>query len=154
MKSFEFYLFADYFQFYLRDAVATGDLSRAWSEEAVGRLLAIAPGAIGVGTVRNMTVPVTLEIHDDEPTASFVEWDHVVEAGLNVTSGQILIAGCTDYLPDATRIEVLPGTYRVRVSYGALNAMSGDHLSGDDHYRVQLWAAPFAAARILKQRPK
>jgi len=67
MKSFKLSLFADYFQFYIQDETVTGDLSDAWNEEAVGRLLAIAPGTIGVGTVRNMDVPVVVEIHDHEP---------------------------------------------------------------------------------------
>ena len=58
MKSFELALFADYFQFYIQDEAAKGDLSEAWSEEATDRLLAIAPGTIGIGTVRNMEVPI------------------------------------------------------------------------------------------------
>src|SRR5690348_8970544 len=117
MRSFELNLFADYFQFYIRDEAAKGDLSEAWSEEATDRLLAVAPGTVGIGTVRNMDVPVTVEILEDAPEDDFSEWDHVVEAGLDAASGWIAIAGCTDYLPDAKRIEIAPGTYRVRVSY-------------------------------------
>jgi hypothetical protein len=71
MRSFNFSLFADYFQFYLQDEAASGDLSQSWNEEATGRLLAIAPGTIGVGTVRNSSVPVLLEIHDQEPNDEF-----------------------------------------------------------------------------------
>jgi hypothetical protein len=56
-QRFEFKLFADYFQFYLQDERAGGDLSESWTQEAVDRLLATAPGTIGVGTVRNMDVP-------------------------------------------------------------------------------------------------
>ena len=72
MKSFELSLFADYCQFYIQDEAVSGDLSRAWNEEATDRLLAIAPGAIGIGTVRNI-VPVTAEIHDHEPGDDFSE---------------------------------------------------------------------------------
>ena len=54
----EFTLFADYFQFYLQDEAASGDLSEAWTVDAVDRLLAVSPGVIGIGTVRNMDVPV------------------------------------------------------------------------------------------------
>ena len=50
------------------------------------------------------------------------------------------------------RIEVPPGIYRVRVSYGALDKISEDGLSGDDRYRVQLWKATSTAVRILKKR--
>ena len=154
MKSFELVLFADYFQFYIQDEAATGDLSQAWNEEATDRLLALAPGTVGIGTVRNMDVPVTVDILEHAPEDDFSEWDHVVEAGLDVASGRIVIAGCTDYFPDAKRVEVPPGTYRVRASYGALDTLSEDGLSGDDRYRLQLWRATSTAVRILKQRLK
>jgi hypothetical protein len=154
MKSVEFSLFADYFQFYIQDETAVGDLSSSWIEEAVARGLAIAPGTIGIGTVRNMHVPVTIEIHDQKPDDDFDNWDHVVEAALEVTSGRIVAAGCTDYFPDAKRIELPSGSYRVRVSYGALDTLSKDGLSGDDHYRVQLWPGSPTTVQILKQRSK
>ncbi len=63
-------LFADYFQFYIQDENAAGDLSLSWTQQAVAMLLALAPGTIGVGTVRNMTVPVTIKIFDSEPGIS------------------------------------------------------------------------------------
>jgi hypothetical protein len=154
MKSFELSLFADYFQFYIQDEAATGDLSQAWNDEATDRLLAVAPGTLGIGTARNMDVPVTVEIREDEPEDDSADWDHVVEASLDVESGQIVVAGCTDYFPDATRIEVAPGSYRVRTSYGALDTLSEDALSGDDRYRLQLWPATAITVRILKQRLK
>jgi hypothetical protein len=152
MQSYEYSVFADHFQFYIQDEAATGDLSESWNVETVARLLAIAPGAIGIRTVRNMDVLVAVEIHDQEPVDDFSEWDHVVEATLSVTSGRIVVAGCSDYFPDARRIKVSRGTYRVRVSYGALDSLAPDGLSGDDHYRVQLWSAAPIAVRILKQR--
>jgi len=154
MKSVELSLFADYFQFYIQDEAAVGDLSASWTEETVGRGLAIAPGIIGIGTVRNMHVPVTIEIHEREPEKDFSDWDHVVEAALEVASGRIVAAGCTDYFPDARRIEIPSGSHRVRVSYGALDTLSEDGLSGEDHYRVQLWPGPPTAVHILKQRAK
>jgi hypothetical protein len=67
MKSFEPSLFADHFQFYIQDEAATRNLSRIWDEEATARMLAIAPGTIGIGTARNMDVPVAVEIRDQEP---------------------------------------------------------------------------------------
>ena len=37
MKSFELTLFADYFQFYIQDEAANGDLSDAWNKETTER---------------------------------------------------------------------------------------------------------------------
>ncbi|QOZ34784.1 hypothetical protein [Bradyrhizobium sp. CCBAU 53421] len=152
MQSFKLSLFADYFQFYIQDEPADGNLSEAWTPETTDRLLATAPGTVGIGTVRNMDVPVGVEILDAEPDADFTKWDHVVEASLDVASGRIVIAGCTDYFPDAQRIEVAPGSYRVRVSYGALDTSSANGLERDDHYRLQLWQAPAIEVRVLKER--
>jgi hypothetical protein len=99
MKSIQLSLFADYFQFYIQDEVVTGDLSQSWNDDATARLLAIAPGTIGIGTVRNMDVPVVVEIHDHKPPEDSGEWDHVVEASVELTSGRVVIGGCTDYFP-------------------------------------------------------
>jgi hypothetical protein len=71
MSSYRYILFADYFQFYLQDEKVDGNLSDAWTEQAVQDLLAIAPGTIGVGTVRNMDVPVEVELLQSTPTAVF-----------------------------------------------------------------------------------
>lgn len=152
MQSYEFELFADYFQFYLQDEKAKGDLSESWTEEATQRLLAIAPDTIGVGTVRNMTVPVIVEIQEEEPTETFDNWDHVVECTLNIPTGKMIIAGCTDYFPDAARIKVQAGCYRARIFYGGLDTLRGNGLDGDDHYKIVLWPAQASDVRILKQR--
>lgn len=152
MRRFDYELFADYFQFYLQDESVQGNLGDSWSQEAVDRLLAVAPGTVGVGTVRNMDVPVTVEVFQSEPESDFDAWDHVTECSLDTSTGRIVIAGCTDYFPESARIEVTPAIYRVRVSYGALSSLSPDGFDGNDKYRVQLWPAPAISPRVLKQR--
>lgn len=152
MRRFEYRLFADYFQFYLQEESVDGNLGDSWTDEAVARLLAVAPGTVGVGTVRNMDVPVTVELLDDVPDSDLDKWDHVAECSLEVSSGRIVIAGCTDYFPAASRIEVEPGVYRVRVSYGSLDTLSADGLDGDDRYRVQMWQASAIEPCVIKQR--
>src|ERR1043165_2107857 len=111
MSRFVLSIFADYFQFYIEDdgaPLAEVDFSDAWTKETVERQLAATPRAMGVGTSRNMTVPVVIEIAatcpDDDPAAELV-----TEASFDVRSGRLVIRGCTDYAPDATRIEVVPG---------------------------------------------
>ena len=101
-----------------------------------------------------MTVPVTVQVCDFEPTLDLLAWDHGAETDLDVPSGRIVIAGCTDYWPDAARVDVERGRYRVRVSYGDLNTLSSDGLEGKDHYRVQFWQTlrPESSVRILKER--
>jgi hypothetical protein len=151
MATYTYNLFADYYQFYLQDENADGDLSDSWNEQAVKDLLAIAPGTIGVGTVRNMDVPVEVEVRDSAPEDNFDGWDHVVECGIEISSGKIVVAGCTDYFPDAARISVMPGNYRARIYYGDLDSLSEDGLDGDDHYKVLLWPSNDMNVRVIKR---
>jgi hypothetical protein len=148
-----FDLFADYHQFYLQDESVEGNLGNSWTPEATERLLALAPGTVGVGTVRNMTVPVDIEIRDAPLDERLDAWDQVNECSIQVDSGRIVIAGCTDYFPDAARIVLQPGTYRVRIYYGNLESLSPDGLEGEDRYRVVMWLGPPGPAVVLKQRP-
>ena len=134
-----FDIFADYFQFYLQDEEADGDLSDGWTPEAIDRMLAVAPNTLGIGTVRNMTVPVEVRVLDAAPEDSLDGWDQVVDCSVGVPSGRIVIAGCTDFFPHAARIEVSPGVYRARVFYGNLDSLSDDGLKGDDRYSISLW---------------
>jgi hypothetical protein len=154
MSSYRYTLFADYFQFYLQDEKVDGNLSDAWTEQAVQDLLAIAPGTIGVGTVRNMDVPVEVELLQSTPSESFDAWDQVNECDIEIRSGTLVVAGCTDYFPDAARIKVEPGSYRARVYYGKLDSLSEDGLDGDDHYKVSIWMSEPSGLHILKRRSR
>ena len=151
MDEYRYELFADYHQFYLQDEQADGDLSDSWTQSATDILLALAPGTIGIGTARNMTVPVTVQISDGPPHDDLADWDQVNECSLNVSSGQIVIAGCTDYFPEAARIRMAPGWYRARIFYGGLHTLSEDGLEGADHYKIVLWPGTEIEPRVLKQ---
>ncbi|MFJ2032812.1 hypothetical protein [Streptosporangium sp. NPDC087985] len=95
------------------------DLSDAWTDEVVTHALAVSDETLGIGTEVNMYVEVTVEFLDQTPSYTCdagEEFDHVVEAGIEVPAGRIAILGCTDYLPDAARYEVPKGFVRVRAS--------------------------------------
>ncbi len=153
LQRFHFELFADYFQFYVQDDSIGGDLSDGgWSQDAVDRLLAVGDGTIAVGIVRNMMVPVDIEPHDAPPQQHFEEWDHVNECSIEVRTGRLVVAGCTDCFAEAARIAVECGTYRARIFYGSLSTLSEDGLDGDDHCLVQLWPAVPSPLVVLKRR--
>lgn len=149
-RTFEYNLFADYHQFYIQDEGVEGDLGDSWTSEATARDLAVAPGTIGIGTVRNATVPVVVEIMDGKPDDDMNSWDQVTECSIEVTSGRLVVAGCTDYFPDAARIYISSGSYRARIYSGSLNSLSDDGLNGHDHYRVALWCAAPGPMLVLK----
>lgn len=133
-------LFTDYFQFYIQDEQAVGDLGDDWTDEAVDRLLATTAGTIGIGTMRNMDAPVSVKLFESEPfIAERDDIGQVNECDLEITSGKAVIAGCTDYFPDAQRIKLTNGIYRARIYYSNLDKVSEDGLDGEDYYEVQLW---------------
>ena len=143
MQRRDLVLFADYHQFYLQDESSAGDLSDAWTEEAVERMLAVAPGVVGIGTASNGNVAVSVEVLGLAPAEPPATYDQVNECSLVVTRGPLVIAGCTEYFPEAARVPAAVGTYRVRVSYC---------LSGEESYLVQLWQAPQIDPVVVKAR--
>jgi hypothetical protein len=137
-----FEIFADYFQFYLQDDdIGVGDFSTAWTKEAVAKMLALGPHVIGVGTARNMTVPVVVRTCEARPDIGGGGFERVNECTIQIDSGRLVIAGCTDYFPDAARIELGPGTYNALIGYKGLDTLSEDVLEGDDSYHIFLWSA-------------
>ncbi len=152
-------LFADYFQFILEDelaaemAIETTDWPPdGWWEQLLMYMLAVAPGRIWVSTVRNMTVPVRVDLVDTSPPNDFAAWDHVAEASIEVPSGRVVIKGI-ESLAKANRLPVQPSTYRVRVYYGGLESISKNGLEGNDHYALILWPAEYSPPALLKKWP-
>ncbi|MQB45341.1 hypothetical protein [Rhizobium sp. ICMP 5592] len=143
-------LFADYFQIYLRDETHP-DLPDDYTDEVIARRLAAGPYAIILHTARNMTVLVCVEWHDQCPALDLDAYQHVAEAGFHCPSGQLMLAGLTDYGPTAPRLAVKAGALGMRVNMSGLDTLSEDGLDGDDHYLVQLWhAAELQDLRLLK----
>ena len=153
MRTFQYQIFADYHQFYLQDDDQSfGDLAQAWTDAATDRLLAVAPHVIGVGTVRNTTVPVSVAVHESQPKIEPDEWDHITTASLQIDTGRIVVAGCTDYYPDAARIEVRPGVYEAIICYAKLASLSPDGFEGEDSYHVHLFPGHEIEPAIIKKR--
>ena len=139
MQTIELTIFADYHQFYLQDDDERfGNLSDAWTPEATERLIAVTEHVVGIGTVRNMNVPVRIEVGPQLPTLDRSQWDKVNRASLVCDTGRIVVAGCADYFPDAKRLSVSPGTYDVLVGYKDLGSLSEDGLEGADSYHIFL----------------
>lgn len=134
----EYQICADYHQFYLEDEKSPHNTGGVWNEKTIGQMLAVEEGLVAVSTARNETVPVTIEIYDSEPSLELGNYSRANECSLEVTTDKIIISGCTDYLPDAERIKIEPGFYRVRVLYGNLESVT-EEWEGEDFYILQLW---------------
>lgn len=150
-------LFADYHQIHLFDDGSTTDLGDAWTSEAVLDGLAVGEDAIAVGTTVNINVSVTVEVLESEPADDSTEFDHVVEASLEVRSGQLVVMGCTDYEPEAARFTITPGPVRVRAARNnlaeaeRLDIDSGNDPATMERLRLQIWPAPLENPVVVKR---
>lgn len=146
---YQFVVYAGYHQFYLKDENATGSTGASdfWTQQAHDRMLAINPGIVGVGTGSYGNVPVSVEIYANEPPIDIGNWDRVMEASIELNSGQLLICGCPDP-EEIGRIALVPGTYQARVHYGGLETVENEE--GDDYYRIFLWFGQHVPVRKIE----
>ena len=150
MKNHRFELFADYFQIYLMDIDSDDDTSEIWTEEALNLKLGILPNTLAVGTFRNVDVIIEIEICESEPELNLEEWDHASKGYFTSKSGQCSVFGCTDYLPDAAKIEISPGKYAALSLAKGLDSITEEWEDADDLYKVILWQSPNEEHKALK----
>lgn len=144
-------MFADYFQVHVMDVRSGGDLSDAWDAEATERRLAVGLGIVGIGTARNVDVPVLVRVSATPPAPDEADWDWMVDAHLDCTSGQVAVLGCTDYLPAALRVSLPPGRYRLRASGRGSDTAAEQWIDARDEYRVELWPDATEGVHVLKR---
>jgi hypothetical protein len=145
-----FTLFADYFQFVVMDETSEDDFSEIWGEGDLHRMLAVGRSAVCPGTLRNIDVEVEVHVAEKAPDISIDAFDHAAEASLSVPSGLLVIMGCTGHLPDAPRIEVAPGSYRLLFLVTGVATVKNEWEPAEDKYIVYLWPGASREARLLK----
>lgn len=157
-------------QFYLQDLHAHEQWMRShgtdpglapagWTSEAVYiHRIGVEPHSLAVGTARNDMVETTLSFHPAEPRTRMKDAEHVVEAGIDLPNGDIVIYGPADDPGQKQRISIAPGRYRARVSHipsGPPTVEANDTgYGGYFIYQVDLWptSKPVSLA-VLKQGP-
>ncbi|WP_236601290.1 tyrosine-type recombinase/integrase [Ktedonobacter sp. SOSP1-52] len=152
--SYTLNLFADYHQFYLQDELTETDTPDDWGEQLTTHMIAVDPGIVGVGTARNLTVPVRVDLLVTRPVDDFDVWDHVAEASLEVPCGQIVIAGCSDYFPvTSARTKVLLRSADLSAAYLRRATPSSHLVSRSLHLRTPplSWSA-WSTARWSRRR--
>ena len=150
MGAHRFNITAEFFQFVLMDETSKDDFSEMWTEEAFARLLAVAGDAICPGTIRNVEVPVEVIIVHGRPEIDTTECDHIAQASLSLPSGRLVVMGCTDYLPEAARVEVSPGIYEALYVIRGVKTITTEWDPADDLYTVYLWKGEWRASTLIK----
>ncbi len=135
-------LFANHFQFYLQDEKAKRDFGNKWTKETAKMRLATMKGVVAIVTATTVNVLVTIKIFDEAPAFLLDQkntFEKINECDLEVVSEKIVVLGFTDYFPDAKRIELENGIYKVRIYYGNPDKISENGLEGEDFYEIHLW---------------
>jgi|SRR5581483_8728327 len=147
---YRFTIVADYFQFVLMDETSADDFSTIWTEPALERMLAAGESAICAGTLRNVDVPVEIRLTVERPSIDLDQYDHAVEASIQLPSGKLIVMGCTGYLPDAPRIDLLPGCYRALFLVSGIESIKTEWEQADDLYAVYLWPEAAGVPQLIK----
>lgn len=142
-------VFADYHQLYVQDGTVNVPAPEDWTDADVANRAKAAANVVVVCPVRNMTVPVQVELHDVAPELQSSKADHLVECSLALPSGHLQVHECTGGAVRNWQLE--PGEYEVAVLYSRLDSVSADGLDGDDHYQVLLWRGAKRPLRVLRE---
>ena len=130
-------IYADYFQIHIQTKM--DDFEIEWNTSQLENLIAQTSSGITIGTVRNMEVPLTIEVFKKRPNINFDEWDQINECSLEVSNNELLISGGSDGIDETKHISISNGTYKALILYKGLSTISMDGLDGDDSYYLYLW---------------
>ena len=143
-------------QFYLEDKEAKGDTGSPnfWTDEAFTSMLAMESGIIGVstysyGSVKGEITVLQIPVKDID----YSLYDYVVEGGIDISSGELLIMDCLTSTVDLS-IKVTPGKYRVRVYGSNFSSVEDFDLVNDsdnDYYKIEVWPDDDMERKVLKQ---
>lgn len=141
-------VFADYHQFYVQDGGVNPDAPTEWSDEDIERRVKVAANVVVVCPVRNMSVPVEVEVATAELSVHLGAYDHVAQCSLSLPTGYLQVHECTG--GELLHLSVAPGTYSVLVLFSALGSLDESGLNGEDSYRVVLWPGTDRPLAVVK----
>ncbi len=144
-------VFADYHQFYVQDGGISPAAPTDWSDHDVATRVKVADHVVVICPVRNMSVPVIVEVVSAEPHFTFEGLDHIVRCSVDLPTGKLQVHECTG--GEVLWLTIESGTYSVLVFFAGLGLLSENGLEGEDCYRVTLWPGAKCPTTVLKVWP-
>jgi hypothetical protein len=150
-------LFADYFQVHVLDEASETVLDQAWNDGTLDDRIVVLRDILGIRTEVNVDVEVDVEWSMEPPYLDAGRFDHVAEASVEIPSGRMIVMGCSDYLPDAHRLEVIPGWVRIRVQKSNLRNAVEAGIDSDqcaetiERIRIDAWPADPSGIDVIKR---
>ena len=124
----------DYFQFHLKDSETNETLKDAWTKEALSKSLAISKYIIGVGTQRDTTAKIIIEVFDTEPALDTkTKWRQILDSELNLPSGNLILTSPTLEESSQKNIRLIPDVYRLRIYF------NDEKKRGSHSYKIDFW---------------
>lgn len=148
---YQLQFFTEYYQFYIRDkdTKASTDSDNFWTAQASEDKMAVEESLLGISVAKYAEIRVEVNLHKQAPAFESDEnYDHIVEATINIFSGIIQIADCTS---NSIQLElnIEPGMYTIRSSSANLKTVKGDE--GDDYYVIDIYASAEKPRTVLKR---
>ncbi|MDJ1485023.1 hypothetical protein QNI16_31285 [Cytophagaceae bacterium YF14B1] len=144
--------FANYFQIYIEDSLYTAFHIPTFDEEEMSFLLSVGKGSLCIFTIRDMKVPLLVKIVDERPDSNFDEYDQLVEASIDISSGILSIPDVMDYTDFLFQVRIPVGIYQVLIGYQGLNTITENRRKGDESYTIFLWKSGITTEKkILKE---
>jgi hypothetical protein len=143
--------FTEYYQFYIRDkhTKASTDSDSFWTVQASEDKMATEDGLLGISVAKYAEIRVQVNMYTQVPAFDLYEnYDHIVEAAINISSGIIQIANCTSN-EIQLELHVPPGIYTVRSSSANLKTVKADE--GDDYYVIDIYPSGKKERTVLKR---
>jgi len=153
-KKFKFY--TQYNQFYLSSIGKNFNARKDFDsfKNDMNKRLSNEDNALIVFTQSYGNIKGDLIVLDKPNTdMDFSKYDHVVEGGLKITSGELQILNSPNSLTEAT-IKVEPGNYRVRVyssNFASVKEVDLAHDKDNDYYHIEIWPSENMETKVLKQ---
>lgn len=143
-------IFADFFQFIVMDVESTDDFSSICTDHSLKQMVATGNSALSFGTLRNVDVQVEIHVVGELPKLALDEYDHVAEGSFQTPTGGLAVMGCTDFLPDAYRLAVPPGSYQFLYLVSGVGSITDESSPASDLYTLYISPGANRPPRLIK----
>lgn len=101
-------------------------------------MVAMGNHAISLGTLRNVDVEVEIHVVDALSSVRLAGYDHIAEGSFASPTGSLAVMGCTDFLPDAYRVELPAGSYQFIYLVRGVDSITDEWSPASDVYILYL----------------
>jgi len=138
-------VFADYGQLYLLDSEVLPEYPELVTDQHIADRFQLASNLVAVYPTDSREVEVQIETVHSEPQIDPTAWDHIIYCSIDLPSACLVLAGCSDYLPDCPKIPAFKGQCGLIILGKNLNTSSAES------YHFYIWPTDAPKTQITKR---